>query len=558
MLKWMSSLGLTFRISFVSFATLVFLGALLTMIVSREVGSLMLDQAVARQRTDVASLRLILEQHGAFQLQDGKLVAGSMKLADQNELLDRFTTDTGGVATIFQGDVRIATNVKKPDGSRGIGTNLAKGVVYQTVFESKKMYAGPATVLERPYVTAYDPIFGEDGKVIGILFVGLPESSFRTDLYSIIMMLYVTAAGVTLVLACLQTWIVRRQMKVLSGVQNAIYRLSENDLTVDVPGSERSDEIGRMAKAVIGFKDNAARVDEMTRREEVRRRESEQERRQGLLEMARKVESESRSAVNSVIGQSEAMADEADRMALSAAAVADSCRAAAAAAEMSESNSQAVAAAAEQLSASIHEIAGQIGKSGQIIRDTTGAVDRSQEVIGRLSTAVGEISQIAALINDIASQTNLLALNATIEAARAGDAGKGFAVVANEVKHLANQTARATDDINNRIAQIQATTGEAVRSVSAIAAVVSDVEEMSTALASGVEEQSAATAEIARSVNNMSHSAHDVAKQISIVADEALATGRRADQVKQGTDKVKGGVEDFANNLISLVNASTH
>jgi methyl-accepting chemotaxis protein len=557
LLQKIGRIGLAARIIAVGIFSMVTLGAVLTLWVDREVGTTMLEQAIARQRTDVSSLRRILEQHGPLHLEGGALMAGDLKLADQNDLLDRFTAGTGGTATIFQGDLRIATNVKKPDGTRGTGTNLAKGPVYQSIFEGKKPYFGEARILDRPYVTAYDPIFDKDGQPIGILFVGLPQSSFKDALGRIINTIIVGAAAITVIMAGLLSFFVRRQMHALGGIQNAIFGLSANDLTVAIPGSERGDEIGRMAKAVLVFKENALRVEQMTREEEANRVTAQAERRAALQNMADKVEEESRLACDLVMEKMRSVAGDADHMNGSAAEVADNCRNVSAAAGLAETNTQAVASAAEELSSSIHEIAGQIAASGRIVHDATGAVDHAQQVIGRLEVAVGEISKIAALINDIASQTNLLALNATIEAARAGEAGKGFAVVAGEVKLLASQTARATQDIYGHIAEIQGTTGEAVRSVGVIAKAVSTVEQMSAAVATGVEQQSAATNEIAQSVSGMSQAAAEVAGNIALVAKEAITTGTLAGKVRQNTDEVGQRIENLRFSLIRLVRTTT-
>ena len=352
------------------------------------------------------------------------------------------------------------------------------------------------------------------------------------------------------------------------GIARAIYRpidamvavmgqLAEGRLTVEVPSRERRDEVGRMARAVHVFKQNAIRVDEMSRAEEERAKAAEEERARALQAMAEKVETETRRAVEQVVAQTANMASNADGMAVSASAVADNSQGVAAASAQAEANAEAVAAATEELSSSIEEIAGQINASARMTRQAVEAAGQSRTIIGKLSEAVDEISKIASLINDIASQTNLLALNATIEAARAGEAGKGFAVVANEVKHLATQTAKATDEINAQIANIQNTTGSAVQSVTEIADVIHKVEDMSSAVAVAVEQQTAATGEIARNVAQTSQAANEVAKRIAMVSSEAAATGERADSVSALSGSVKDGVEELMSTLVRLVRTAT-
>ncbi|MBP2300168.1 methyl-accepting chemotaxis protein [Azospirillum picis] len=292
----------------------------------------------------------------------------------------------------------------------------------------------------------------------------------------------------------------RRVVRPVGELTAAMRTLAQGNLAVTIPEAGRNDEIGAMAQALRVFKENAEEADRLRRRHDEERERAGREKQAALLRMAQTVETEASNAVDAVAGQTSQMAVNATRMADSARAVGDNSQAVASAADQALANAQTVAAASEQLSASIREIASQVGASTAM---TAGAVEaslRAEETIRHLAEAVARIGEVTDLINDIAGQTNLLALNATIEAARAGEAGKGFAVVAGEVKQLASQTARATDEIEGQIDAIKSTTAQAVNAVRAIAERVRGVEGVSAIVAAAIEEQEAATGEIARNV----------------------------------------------------------
>jgi len=201
------------------------------------------------------------------------------------------------------------------------------------------------------------------------------------------------------------------------------------------------------------------------------------------------------------------------------------------AAEQMGSNVQTVASSAEELSASIAEIGRSVAQASDLSATATSKMEAAQRVVGSLDASAAQIGDVVNLINDIASQTNLLALNATIEAARAGDAGKGFAVVANEVKSLAGQTAKATEQIAKQITDVQEATKEAVTAIGDIASAIHEVSEVSAAIASAVEEQNAATAEISRNIVQASHGTSDVTEEISSVAASADSTEKSSGDV---------------------------
>ena len=242
--------------------------------------------------------------------------------------------------------------------------------------------------------------------------------------------------------------------------------LTEGNLAVDVPGADRGDEVGEMARAVQVFKDNLIRVKGLEAEQEKQKRRSADERKTALRTMADSFESQVGTVVETVTAAASAVAGlvpadggngDADQR--------PGHHRGAAAAEQASGNVQTVASATEELSASINEIAGQVERSRTVAERADGEARHTTDLIESLSANVASIGEIVALINDIASQTNLLALNATIEAARAGDAGKGFAVVADEVKGLANQTAKATDEIAAKIAAVQSGTADAVQAI---------------------------------------------------------------------------------------------
>ncbi|MCJ2057717.1 methyl-accepting chemotaxis protein [Methylobacterium sp. J-048] len=308
-------------------------------------------------------------------------------------------------------------------------------------------------------------------------------------------------------------------------------RLAGGDTGVTVPARNRRDEIGAMAAAVEVFKDNLIRTRALEAETAQARAAAEEQRKAGMRQMADSFEQ----AVGGIIGMVSSSATElqATAGAMSAMAGETSAQsgAVAAAAEEAASNVNTVAAAAEELGSSVQEIGRQMDSSAKLAQGAVDEAGQTSTLVHELSSAVARIGDVVGLISSIAGQTNLLVLNATIEAARAGEAGRGFAVVASEVKALAEQTAKATEEIAGQIARVQASTGQAVTAIGSITARIQEISTVATSIAAAVEEQGAATQEIVRNVGQAAQGTGEVTSNISGVADAAEETGKSASQV---------------------------
>jgi methyl-accepting chemotaxis protein len=363
-------------------------------------------------------------------------------------------------------------------------------------------------------------------RVAGNDFAGSQQSYERERRNS-----WMLLAGAALLLAAGIAVVIRRVIAPLTAMTAAMTRLAGGDVAVTVPATDRGDEIGRMARAVAVFKDNAIGKQRMEAVQERRKQDMEAERRRMMAELADRFEQAVRGVVTQVSGAAGQLTADARSLSTLAEQSRSQAAAVAGASEQTSANVQTVAASAEEMAASIGEITRQVSDTAAVARRAAERAGRTDATIRQLADHAKAIGDVVQLINAIAAQTNLLALNATIEAARAGEAGKGFAVVAGEVKNLANQTAKATEEIASQIGSMQGVTGEAVDAITEIGRTIDDINRIAASVAASIDQQDAAAREIARNVQQAAVGTEEISSNIVVVRQAADDTGSAARDV---------------------------
>ena len=362
--------------------------------------------------------------------------------------------------------------------------------------------------------------------------------------------------GAILLSCTLAMAIVRRTIVgPLVSITAATEALAAGRQDVAVPATDRADEIGALAKALLVFRQNAADTARLTaeREAEAHRKAA---RADEVAALVRRFDEEVNEALAAMRGASERLESTAHGLTATSEQTSRQVVTVGAAAEQATVNVQTVASATEELTSTVREVARQMSQARTVAGDASREAEQAQGQIRALTESGQKISEVVDLIQNIASQTNLLALNATIEAARAGEAGKGFAVVASEVKALANQTANATDEIRNQVGAMQETIGQAVAAIRSIAEVILRLNQMATGVAAAVEQQSAATAEIGRNAVQAAQGTGEVASTIALIqqAAESAAAGSgavldSARAVADRVERIRGSVQTFVSGV---------
>ncbi len=553
----------------------------------------MRERAQVSLSVNINLLRDLLATKGEPRLEGDKLFFGNELVNGNFAAVDKVKALAGSTATVFMGDVRVATNVQKPDGSRAVGTKLAPGAAHDAVFKQRTTYSGAADILGTPYFTIYEPIIQKsDNSVIGVLYVGIKQQDFLAVISEMITgnviagLVIAAVAGIALFL------LVRRMMKPLASLKGAMERLAAGDIESVVP-TFRSGEFADMAGAVNVLRSaaiekerlqaeaasQASLMDESRRSTEEQRQLSAQQRLQqaqelekvvgalatGLAELSHgnlthrieidlpadyvKLRDDFNATVDRLSSTVRTIQTTSADVGLAAREINMGADDLSKRTEEQASSLEETAATTEELAASVKATAQASRQAASVANDAmqaaqSGGVIAGQAVdaMARIESASQKISDIIRVIDDIAFQTNLLALNAAVEAARAGDAGKGFAVVASEVRTLAQRSSEAAKDISGLISSSNSEVGEGVKLVRQAGEQLSQILSASEKVAATIAEISAASGEQASGIDEMSQAvAHldEMTQQNAALSEQSAASaGSLSSKIAQLNDLV--------------------
>lgn len=439
-------------------------------------------------------------------------------------------------------EASIQTAIHEDENYNGVNSTLQSGVSQKlTVFKktTQDAMASALSLVKGGSMEAGDFITLMDGPHDGVADLSLATLDALQEMIHLRVgilkhqriLIMAQLAGLILVAFVLFYVVANSITRPIKAMTTVMGTLAAGDTSVQIPSVENKDEIGGMARAVVVFKDSMIQTEELRAEQERQKAQAEQEKRRSMNAMADNFESSVKSVVTEVSASASQMRSNAQRLSeLAGETKTNSGVVASSATEAAQTASQ-VAAAAEELTAAIGEISAQVQKSSGVANQASSqaeSINQSMHLLVDKSNRVGEVIQF---ITNIASQINLLALNATIESARAGEAGRGFAVVASEVKNLANQTAKATEEIVQQVQSMQEATHEAVQSVGQIISIIGEISSSTAGVAAAVEEQSAATNEISRNIAHTAQGTTEISRSIVAVEAGADETGTSSRQV---------------------------
>ncbi len=551
-----------------------------------------LEQRMQHSLTaSMALLKAYLAPLGAeWSQQGGRLGLGSTPVAARDDLVDQAAQAAGGVATIFSDDERVATTVRKPDGSRAVGTKLTDPAVREAVLRQGKTFRGAATILGTPYLTIYEPIRDQAGQVIGILFTGLPRTELDAAKTDILQQAALAGGSVVLLFMAIGTWLLVLALRPLNHLAAATRQIADGALDTVVPSLHRRDQIGRLAGALQQFKNAAANtvrleasaVEQRLLRETARQQDeaalaaaavaqatvvtslaSGLERLAGgdltfRLEQAFTAPNEPlRANFNTATEQLQQMmrsiASNAGTLRSGTDEIVQATDDLSRRTEQQAASLEQTAAALDEITATVRNTADGAKRAQAIVSLAKASAEQSGDVVRQAVAAMGgieqssqQIGQIIGVMDEIAFQTNLLALNAGVEAARAGDSGRGFAVVASEVRALAQRSAAAAREIKVLIATSVQQVGAGVRLVGAtgtsLVSIVAQVGEINVAvsgIAASAQEQAAALHQVNTAINQMDQVTQQNATMVEQTTAASHSLALETEQLAHLTERFK-------------------
>ncbi|MCA3641982.1 MAG: methyl-accepting chemotaxis protein [Methylobacterium sp.] len=461
----------------------------------------------------------------------------NMSILELTQIVDVISAVNKGTATLFRWDsakkdyIRVATTVKKPDGTRATGTFLGQNGVVYPFMQRKEAYRGVAQILGEPYQTGYLPIVGSKGEPIGILFIGVGKLSELMDASDALLKELIAAGLAVLALSIGIIFLLSgRLLRPIADVASATKAMAAGQDNVTVPHGHRPDEIGVIARAVGAFGEAVSAQRKLeSEQASAARRVAERKAEMDRLVMNFR---------NAISANFQRLRSGAEQVRATSANIRSVVTMAgnrvASGTEAAETGAEAiaeVATATHQFAGSIAEIANRSNNAASVVRLASDSGRRAEMVSGELSSVVERISEAVSVISSIASQTNLLALNATIEAARAGEAGRGFAVVASEVKELSQGTSKAATEIAELVKSIEGVTSAVTNATREIGDGLSSINETTMAIAAAVTEQEQVTRGI---------------------ADNAGAASQRSDTIRSGFADVRRAIDETAHAATAL------
>jgi len=506
------------------------------------------NDVLARQEASVRAAAIVLGDaidglSTRFDAQGNvqKLTLPEIPVFTSHDMIDKVGQITGETATVFaleseNGDFwRKTTNITKPDGSRAVGTPLGKNGAVFPIVSRGETFRGEANILGLDYYTVYQPIFSPTGDVIGILYAGVLKSNVDALLTNVAGSIVLSSLLVLLATVALAFFAFQAMMKPLPVLSDVMRRLAARDKSVTVPYLENGDEIGDMARAVQVFYDGMKENDRLRAEQAEVEAKAEEQKQASMRAMADDFETRVGQIVTTLSDATHALTQTTAQVSTSVAEAGQETESVTQTTGEASDAVQAVAASVEELSVTVSEVAQQMAQANTVASTANERIESTAGTVANLSETAEKIGEVVGLIRDIAEQTNLLALNATIESARAGEAGKGFAVVASEVKALASQTAKATQDISDRISEVQSISAEAVTAISEIRETINEVSSIATGVSSAVEEQNSATQEIASRAQEVATGVSQTAASIGVVNTRNMDVQKSVSEMSEAT-----------------------